>query len=168
MKCKLVFTDIDGVWTDGGMYYSANGEELKKFNTIDSGGVLLLKALRIPLVVISGETSPSAEMRMQKLKIDNYFPGIKNKLEFAVSYCKNANIALSDVAYIGDDLNDIHLLQKAGISAVPASARDYVKKEAHWVLNRKGGEGVFREFVEKLLEEENRLDEALRIVMESM
>lgn len=168
MKIKLVVTDIDGVWTDGGMFYSSNGEELKKFNTIDSGGVLLLKAMNIPLMVITGENSPATESRMKKLKIKNFIPGAKDKLDIVLSFCKENNIDPSEVAYLGDDLNDLKLLQKAGLSAVPASSVDYVKKKAQWVLQKKGGEGVFREFVEKILKEAGILEEAVNKVIEKI
>jgi len=168
MKIKLVVTDIDGVWTDGGMYYSERGEEMKKFNTIDSGGVLFLNAINLPLAVITGEDSPSTNKRLEKLGIKKIFHGAKDKLSTILNYCKELGIGLNEIAFLGDDLNDIKLLQNSGLSAVPNSSADYVKKEANWVLSKKGGEGAFREFVEKLLIEEGLFEEALRKVIDKI
>ena len=151
-KIKLVITDIDGVWTDGGMYYDNQGNEWKKFNTSDSAGVNILKLLNVPLAIITGEETDIVKRRAEKLKIDLLFMGVKDKLSVARKLCADLNIDLnSEVAYIGDDINDILLLQQVKISATPKQAPDYVKKYAQWHLEKRGGEGVFREFVEKLV-----------------
>ncbi|MBN2487002.1 MAG: HAD-IIIA family hydrolase [Bacteroidales bacterium] len=151
MLPKLVITDIDGVWTDGGMYYDQTGNEWKKFNTYDSAGVLFCKKLNIPVAIITGENTEIVKRRAEKLKIDYLFMGVSNKLEIANQLCKKLNIALTDVAFIGDDLNDIELLKAVGLSAVPNSAPEYIKSIAKHCLKKNGGEGVFREFVEFLL-----------------
>ena len=100
---KLVITDIDGVWTDGGMYYDQTGNELKKFNTSDSAGILFCKKLNIPVCIITGENTDIVKRRSEKLKIDYLYQGISNKLEVATSLCTQLNISLNDVAFIGDD-----------------------------------------------------------------
>ncbi len=162
MKIKLVITDIDGVWTDGGMYYDNQGNELKKFNTYDSAGVLFLKDANIPLAIITGENSEIVKRRAEKLNIQYLFMGVRNKLEITEKLCSQLNIELNkNVAFIGDDLNDIKLIKSVFISAVPASAPEYIKNIAKWKLNKNGGEGVFREFVEKLLTEYGLLDDIL-------
>lgn len=158
---KLILTDIDGVWTDGGMYYDANGSELKKFNTYDSAGVLFCKALNIPVGILTGEITNMVERRAEKLNIDYLFQGAKDKVAIATTLCEELDITLNDVAYLGDDLNDIHLLKAVGFSAVPSSAPSYIKEVADKVLDKKGGEGVFREFVEYILAKNNLLSKVV-------
>lgn len=148
---KLILTDIDGVWTDGGMYYDCTGNELKKFNTYDSAGVLFSHKCGIPVGIITGENTEIVRRRAQKLKIDYLYMGIKDKLAVARELCKTLGIDLSQVAYIGDDINDLALLQAAGISAVPVSAPAYIKPHARLVINTRGGDGAFRAFVEEIL-----------------
>lgn len=151
MKPKLVLTDIDGVWTDGGMYYDQTGNEWKKFHTYDSAGVLFCHQLNIPVGIITGEETEIVRRRAEKLKVDYLFQGISNKLDVANKICAKLNISLDDVAFIGDDLNDIDLLRNVGISAAPSSAPSYVKNIVSFITEKKGGEGAFREFVERIL-----------------
>lgn len=148
---KLVLTDIDGVWTDGGMYYDQTGNEWKKFHTYDSAGVLFCHQASIPVGIITGEDTEIVKRRAEKLKIDYLFQGAKDKLGIATNLCKELGISLSEVAYIGDDINDIELLKNAGISACPNSAPESVKQVVQIILKKDGGEGVFREFVEYIL-----------------
>lgn len=151
MLPKLVLTDIDGVWTDGGMYYDQQGNELKKFNTSDSAGVLFCKKLNIPIGIITGEDTLIVERRAQKLKIEFLYQGVKDKISVAKQICETLHIGLHEVAYIGDDLGDISLLKAVGFSASPNNAPDYIKKMVHFVTSKNGGEGAFREFVEHVL-----------------
>jgi 3-deoxy-D-manno-octulosonate 8-phosphate phosphatase (KDO 8-P phosphatase) len=155
---KLFITDIDGVWTDGGMYYDEAGNEFKKFNTADSAGVLFLHLLNLPVAIVTGETTNMVKRRSEKLKVDYLFMGISNKLEVATKLCSDLQITLDEAAYIGDDINDIALLQKVGLSAAPDNAPDYVKQKVNWVIPVKGGDGAFRAFVEKYLKEMNLLE----------
>lgn len=148
---KLILTDIDGVWTDGGMYYDATNIELKKFNTYDSAGVLFARHLNIPVGIITGENTRIVQRRMDKLKVDYCYLGAKNKVAIAIDLCSQLGITLKDVAYIGDDLNDIKLLKLVGWAGVPSSAPEYVRSLANVQLYKRGGDGVFREFVEKIL-----------------
>lgn len=148
---KLILTDIDGVWTDGGMYYDGTNVELKKFHTYDSAGVLFAHQLGIPVGILTGENTEIVRRRAEKLKIDYLYLGAKDKVAIATDLCNKLGITLQDVAYIGDDLNDMKLLKLVGWSGVPASASKYVKALANISLYKKGGEGVFREFVETIL-----------------
>lgn len=154
MLPKLILTDIDGVWTDGGMYYDATDIELKKFNTYDSAGVLFAHYLHIPVGIITGENTLIVRRRADKLKVDYCYLGVKDKLSVVKTLCESLSITLSKVAYIGDDLNDMAVLSKVGFAGVPASAPEYVKKLANVPLSKRGGEGVFREFIEVLVGEE--------------
>ena len=148
---KLVVTDIDGVWTDGGMFYDQTGNEWKKFNTSDSAGVLFLRLLDIPFAIITGEDTQIVQRRADKLKVDHLYMGVKDKVSVAHKLCKELNISMEDVAYIGDDLNDMDLLQIVGISAAPDNAPSYVKEIVDFILPTKGGDGAFRDFVETIL-----------------
>jgi len=146
---KLVLTDIDGVWTDGGMFYDQEGNELKKFNTYDSAGILWCRMAGIKTGILTGEVTRIVERRAEKLKVDYLFQGTKDKLQIVKDLCIENGCGMNEVAYLGDDLNDMALLREVGFSACPSSAPDYVKEIVDRVLNKKGGEGVFREFVEE-------------------
>ena len=148
---KLILTDIDGVWTDGGMYYDQTGNEWKKFNTSDSAGVLFARRLEIPVGIITGECTQIVERRAKKLNVDYLFQGVSDKLKIAEELCSKLGISLSEVAYIGDDIIDIPLLNSAGVAGVPSSAPQYIQDLATLKLAKRGGEGVFREFVETII-----------------
>lgn len=150
---KLILTDIDGVWTDGGMYYDQTGNEWKKFNTSDSAGVLWCKRMNIPIGIITGEDTEIVKRRAEKLNIKLLFQGINNKLSIAQKICQELNIDLKDVAYIGDDIGDLELLTKVGISAAPNNAPKYIKSKVNFVTEKSGGEGAFREFIETIIGE---------------
>ena len=150
---KLVMTDIDGVWTDGGMFYDQTGNEFKKFNTSDSAGILFLKALNIPVAIITGENTEIVTRRVEKLKIEKLYQGVSDKLGTANLICTELNIELSDCAYIGDDIADFQLLKRVGIASAPASAPVYIREICQYVTKAKGGDGAFREFVEWMLGE---------------
>jgi len=159
---KLILTDIDGVWTDGGMYYDQTGNEWKKFNTIDSGGVIFCRQLNIPIGIITGEDTQIVSNRAKKLQITRLYQGIKEKLPVAQTLCDELGITLQDVAYIGDDLGDIPLLKAVGFAAAPANASSYVKNICHFVTQKKGGDGAFREFVEEILIQNQLLEQVLK------
>jgi len=161
MKIKLIATDIDGVWTDGGMYYDNAGNELKKFHTYDSAGILFCKLNGIKTAILTGENTEIVKKRAMKLNVDFLFQGIRNKLKTMQELSSELNIKLSEVAYIGDDINDLELLKAVGFSACPNSAPDYIKDNVDLVLTKNGGEGVYRELVEKLLKDSDLLDETI-------
>ena len=148
---KLILTDIDGVWTDGGMYYDQTGNEWKKFHTYDSAGVLFAHRLGIPVGIITSEDTEIVARRAEKLKVEYLYQGVKDKLTIVKELCQELGFLLQEVAYIGDDLGDIELLKHVGISGVPNSAPVYVKKFSKVILIKNGGEGVFREFVEHII-----------------
>jgi 3-deoxy-D-manno-octulosonate 8-phosphate phosphatase (KDO 8-P phosphatase) len=162
---KLVISDIDGVWTDGGMYYGSDGVEWKKFNTSDSAGVLFLRYFNVPLAIFTGENTPIVANRAAKLGIERLYQGVKNKLALAEQVCSEMGISLSDIAYLGDDLNDMELLEAAGLSACPAQSPDYIRSRCVLRLSKAGGEGVFREFVEHILRENDLLEKALELYL---
>ncbi len=165
MLPKLVITDIDGVWTDGGMYYTQDGDVMKRFSVKDGWGVLFLRELGIPLAIMTGENSPIVQKRADKLKVDRCYLGVQDKARLALEICRDMGISMSDVAFIGDDLNDLPLLRLVGHSACPPNTPDYVKRDVRYVTIAQGGNGAFREFVEHLLQEENMLDEVVKQIL---
>lgn len=148
---KLILTDIDGVWTDGGMYYDGTNVELKKFNTYDSAGVMFAHHLGIPVGILTGEDTLIVQRRADKLKVDYCYLGCKDKVAIAQQLCDALGITLQDVAYIGDDINDLRLLKLVRWAGVPSSAPQYIQSVSNVSLEKKGGEGVFREFVETII-----------------
>lgn len=149
-RIKLVITDIDGVWTDGGMYYDQTGNEWKKFNTADSFGIVICHELNIPVAIITGEATEIVRRRAEKLNVDYLFEGSKDKLSIASGICKKLGITLSQVAFIGDDIGDYKLLKKVGIAGAPRNAARQVRRIAEIRCRKSGGQGAFREFVERL------------------
>lgn len=162
---KLIITDIDGVWTDGGMYYDQSGNEWKKFNTSDSAGVLFCKLLNIPVCIITGENTEIVKRRSEKLKIEYLYQGISNKLIVAQELCQKLNITLNEVAHIGDDLGDFELLKAVGFSCAPSNASIYIQKIVHHVTPIKGGDGAFRAFVEEILTRTGNLETTIELAL---
>tara|TARA_B100000953_G_scaffold96314_1_gene78859 strand:- start:690 stop:1166 length:477 start_codon:yes stop_codon:yes gene_type:complete len=150
---KLVATDIDGVWTDAKMYYTENGDFMKSFSTYDGMAVQLLREKNIETVIITSEDSNIVLQRAKKLKIKNVTIGEKNKLEKIKKICADKKIDLSEVAYIGDDINDIDVLKEVGFSALTSNSPIKDKIKVDYITNRKGGDGAFREFVDLILKE---------------
>lgn len=147
---KLFLCDVDGTLTDGGMYYSENGDELKKFNTRDGMGFQLLREAGIKTGIITSEDTKIVENRAKKLKVDFLYQGKRNggKLAVAKEICEQLGITLDEVAYIGDDVNCVELLEAVGVKACPADACEEVQAiPGIHVMTRKGGEGCVREFI---------------------
>lgn len=161
MLPKLVITDIDGVWTDGGMYYTADGDVMKRFSVKDGWGVILLRELGIPVAIMTGENTQIVQKRADKLKIKHCYLGVKDKVVQAKELCEELGITLGEVAFIGDDLNDLPLLRLVGFSGSPSNTPDYVKHEVKYVTVAHGGYGAFREFVEKLLADNGILESTI-------
>lgn len=154
-KVKLVLTDVDGVLTDGGMYYTEKGDEIKKFNTRDGMAFRLLHDANIKTGIITTENTVIVKNRAKKVGADFLKQGKfgEGKLEIAQTICNKLGISLEEAAYIGDDINCKFLLEKVGFAACPADANSEIKQiPGIRVLTRKGGKGVFREFAEIILE----------------
>ncbi len=152
---KVVATDIDGVWTDSGMYYTSDGEKMKRFSTYDGMGVQLLREINIPTIILTSENSEIVLRRAEKLQIDNVYINEKQKLNRMIEVCQNFNISLNEVAYIGDDLNDLQLLEKVGLSAMPSSSPILDSFSADYITEKSGGEGCFREFIDQIIKANN-------------
>jgi N-acylneuraminate cytidylyltransferase len=150
-KIKLFLTDVDGVLTDAGMFYTEQGDELKKFNTRDGKGFELLRNAGIKTGIITAEDTQIVKRRANKVKADFLYQGVKNKVLVLEEILNSTGFKPEEVAYIGDDLNDVGIISKVGISACPADAVNEVKSKASIVLSVKGGYGAVREFAEKIL-----------------
>lgn len=148
---KIFLTDSDGCLTDGGMYYTENGDEMKKFNAKDGMGFRLLREKGIIIGIVTGEDVEIVRRRAAKLKMQEVHCGVLNKLEVVEEICEKYGCALKNVAYVGDDINDVEVLEAVGLSFSVADAVDEAKLAADYVTKRRGGDGAIREAAEVLL-----------------
>ncbi len=142
---RMLVVDVDGTLTDGGMYYDGNGEALKKFNTRDAKGLLLLRELGVRVCVVTAENSAVVHARMRKLGLTDYFPGVADKPAWLAEHGQKFQVAAAQTAYIGDDLNDLACLRTVGLSCCPADAVPEVRQSVSYVCKAAGGEGAVRE-----------------------
>lgn len=155
---KLFLTDVDGVLTDAGMYYTESGDEFKKFNTHDGKGLELLRKAGIKIGMITSENTKIVANRAKKLKMDYLYQGKEHggKLEVAKQICEKEGITLQEVAYIGDDINCKEILENVGVAACPSNSTKHIMALSNVIkLEKAGGEGVVREFAELILEAKN-------------
>jgi YrbI family 3-deoxy-D-manno-octulosonate 8-phosphate phosphatase len=151
-EIKLLLTDVDGVLTDNGVYYSEAGEVMKRFSIRDGMGVERLRKLcSIGTGIITGELSPSVARRAEKLGIVELHLGVKDKLGKLSEILERTQLQWSEIAYIGDDVNDLEVLEKAGLTACPADAMKQVSGMVDYICENKGGYGAFREFAEWII-----------------
>ena len=152
---KLIATDIDGVWTDAKMYYNDKGDYMKAFSTYDGMAVEILRKKNIPVAILTSEKSKIVLQRAKKLKIKEVYIGEKEKLKRMKYLCKKMKIKMNQVAYIGDDLNDLDLLREVGISGAPSNSPVLDILNPKIITKRKGGEGAFREFTDRILKRDS-------------
>lgn len=157
-KIKLIITDIDGVWTDGGLYYTKEGLVMKKFQVKDGMGVNLAREIGIETAIISGDASEIAVVRGQKLRVELIYTNINNKKGVLDEICQLRNLAYENIAYIGDDVNDLEVLKLAGFSAAPNNAVEAVLASVNYICEKKGGDGAFRELVDYIIKMINEAD----------
>jgi 3-deoxy-D-manno-octulosonate 8-phosphate phosphatase (KDO 8-P phosphatase) len=152
-KIKWVITDCDGVWTDTGVYYSEKGELLKRFSIRDGMGVERLRTiLNIETAVITGEQSMPLKRRCEKLKINELYLFVKNKKECLQQFMLKHHVDNSEIAYIGDDFNDLEALNMVGLSACPADAIVSIKQICDYICTANGGQGAFRDLAELIIQ----------------
>lgn len=161
---KLFLTDVDGCLTDGGMYYTAEGEVMKRFSVYDGMGMVLLRKAGIPCGIITSENSAIVKTRAEKLQLDFLYLGVGNpinggrqsKLEAAQQICRQLGITLKDVCFVGDDINDFELLSAVGYPCCPQNARAKIKAIPNIrILQTPGGQGAIREIADIILEHKN-------------
>ena len=148
---RLVATDVDGVLTDAGMYYTESGDELKKFNTRDGMGIKLLQKAGLITAIVTQERTKLVARRADKLAIPELHQGVMDKLSCLRELARKYGLTLEEIAYIGDDVNDLEALQAAGFSAAPADALPPILKAVQYVCQKKGGEGAVREIADLIL-----------------
>jgi YrbI family 3-deoxy-D-manno-octulosonate 8-phosphate phosphatase len=152
LKIKIFLSDVDGVLTDGGMYYTENGDEFKKYSVYDGMGFQLLQKTGVKVGIVTTEDKQMNRKRSNKLGLDYDFHGVKDKLQLIKDLCKQENIFLENIAYIGDDVNCFDLLSNVGVAACPKNAMKKIKSIPNIIqLQKNGGEGVVREFIELIL-----------------
>ncbi|MBI4495228.1 MAG: HAD hydrolase family protein [Chloroflexi bacterium] len=150
-RVRLLALDVDGVLTDGGMYYGPAGEVLKKFNTRDGMGLQLVREAGLCVALVTGEDSPIVRSRAAKLRLEDVFCGIQDKLACLDALLERLGLAREQVAYVGDDVNDLPVLQVVGLAVAVADAARAVRAVCHYVTARPGGAGAVREVCELLL-----------------
>src|SRR5213594_4574430 len=150
-RIRLFAMDVDGVLTDAGMYYSESGEELKKFNTRDGMGIKLLQAAGLVTALITMEETKLVTRRAEKLAIPEVHQGARHKPAAMREVVARHGLTLQQVAYIGDDVNDLEVLNAVGFSAAPADALPVVRNAVEYVCRQKGGEGAVREVADLIL-----------------
>ena len=148
---KLLATDVDGTLTDGGMYYTTKGDVMKKFHARDGMGVNLLKRRNIPTVLITKEMNSINKKWAKNMNIKKVYEGVREKEKLVKILCNQFKVRSGEICYIGDDVNDIELMKKIGLSACPADANYIVKKESDVILKTQGGKGALREVVDLIM-----------------
>ena len=151
-KIKVVLTDNDGVLTDTGVYYSKDGEEFKRFSIRDGMGVeRLRKYAGVETIIITGEESGSVQARAEKLKIKEYYLGVKKKEDVLSEILIKNNVTPDEIAFVGDDSNDFELMKLVGFKATPSDGMSFIKEISDYVCENKGGNGAFREVAELII-----------------
>lgn len=150
-RIRLVLTDCDGVLTDNGVYYSERGEEMKRFNIRDGMGVVRLREHGIATGIVTGETSPSVHTRAAKLKIEELHLGIQDKPARLREILERTGLTADEIAFIGDDTNDLEILDMVGLSACPGDATVFARNVAMYHCRAFGGHGCFRELAELII-----------------
>ena len=167
-KIKMIISDIDGVWTDGSFYKGTDGQEFKKFNVSDGVGVAMAKAAGYKIALISGRYSPATEYRAKELNIEDVYNGGLNKIiayeELKIKY----NLIDSEIAYVGDDLIDIPVMEKVGAPIAVANAITSVKKISTYITKTAGGYGAFRESVSWIIDQQGRTNDILKTMKEQI
>ena len=149
-KIKIVLTDVDGVLTDGGMYYSGDGDVMKKFHARDGMGISLLRKNDIPTIIITKEKTKMVKHWSKKMSA-KLFDGVLHKEDILEKICTEYHVSPSEIAYIGDDVNDVNLLKLVGLGVVPKDGNPVAKKSSNYISKTIGGKGVFREIAELIL-----------------
>ena len=155
-RIRLFATDVDGVLTDAGMYYSESGEELKKFNTRDGMGIKLLQRAGLITAIVTQERTKLVAWRGEKLMMPEVHQGVMDKLSLVREMAARHGLSMDEVAYIGDDINDLATLKAVGFSATPADVMPAVVEAVDYVCVKKGGEGAVREIIEMILKAQQK------------
>lgn len=161
-KIKAILFDVDGVLTDGGIIYDDNGLEYKRYNVKDGQIISHLKRWGFIVGAITGRESDVVKNRCNELKLDFHKHGVKDKLIEYTSFKSMYDLIDEEIAYIGDDIIDLSILSRCGLSATPNDARVYIKENVDIITTSKGGEGVFRDISDYILESQGLLQELIK------
>lgn len=161
---KLVLLDVDGTLTDGGIYRGNNGEELKRFNVKDGYAIVNAQKLGIEFGIITGRKSELVEIRSNELKIKYLYQGISEKTVILEEIMQKTELKKEEIAYMGDDLNDILIMKQSGLTGAPKDAADEVIQIVDFVSEKNGGSGAVREFVEYILKKDGKWETFLKNV----
>ena len=161
---KLVLLDVDGTLTDGGIYRGTNGEELKRFNVKDGYAIVNAQKLGIEFGIITGRKSELVEIRSNELKIKYLYQGISEKTVILEEIMQKTGLKKEEIAYMGDDLNDILIMKQSGLTGAPKDAADEVIQIVDFVSGKNGGSGAVREFVEYILKKDGKWETFLKNV----
>ena len=161
---KLVLLDVDGTLTDGGIYRGNNGEELKRFNVKDGYAIVNAQKLGIEFGIITGRKSELVEIRSNELKIKYLYQGISEKTVILEEIMQKTGLKKEEIAYMGDDLNDILIMKQSGLTGAPKDAADEVIQIADFVSEKNGGSGAVSEFVEYILKKDGKWETFLKNV----
>lgn len=156
-KIRLLICDVDGVLTDGRLYFTADGQELKSFHARDGHGLKLLQRTGVQAAVISGRSSPAVALRMSSLGIEHVFQGRENKLEPFQELLARLDLKAEQAAFIGDDVLDLPLLRRVGLAVAVADAHFTLRETVHWVTAQPGGLGAVREVCDLIMLAQGRL-----------
>ena len=162
MDIKWIILDVDGVLTDGKLIYTSNGEEVKEFSAKDGLGLAAAHKAGLSLGIITARVSPMVERRANELKFVALLMGHANKTDALRSLCESHHIKLENIAYMGDDLNDLGALSLVGLPMAPQNAAPEVKRVAQFVSNYNGGSGAVRDAVEYILKSQNMWDSVVQ------
>jgi len=155
---RLAVFDVDGVLTDGRLYFLADGSELKTFNTLDGLGIKMLIDSGICTAIISGRNTPAVEQRARNLGIQHLYQGREDKLAVLDGLLAELGLSYEQVAYLGDDLPDLPIIRRVGLGMAVANADSFVRRHAHGTTQARGGEGAAREFCELILQAQGNLE----------
>lgn len=158
---RLFAFDVDGVMTDGGLYYTDSGEEFKRFNSLDGHGIKMLKASGVEVAIITGRTSNCVTARAKNLGIQHVYQGIENKLEAMVDLLDKLQLKRDDAAYMGDDVVDLCVMRQVGLSVSVPDSPQIVRENSAYVTQRRGGHGAVREACELIMSAQGTLDAQL-------
>lgn len=160
-RVKLMIFDVDGVLTDGALFFTARGDTMKSFNSMDGHGLKLLGEAGIRTAIITGRRSDIVLARAQELRISHIYQGAADKVEAFVALMREANVTAEQCGYMGDDWPDLGVIIRCGFAAAPANAHPEVIARAHWVSEARGGQGAAREVCDALLRAQNRYEALL-------
>jgi 3-deoxy-D-manno-octulosonate 8-phosphate phosphatase (KDO 8-P phosphatase) len=159
---KLLILDVDGVLTDGGLYFSDEGIELKRFHSLDGLGIKLLQENNIEVAIISARNAPNVAHRMKNLGIKHFFQGKSDKLEALNTLLTQLDCSPNEIAYVGDDVIDLPVMRKIGLAIAVKNAHNLVKENADYITQKPGGNGAVREVCDFILKAQNLFDETMR------